>query len=120
MNRYCPIIKFGTTRIVILFLKWAIKIPNFFAWNLFLLGLLANRQEIIFSRTKWDCLCPIVAHIPGGWIVIMKRAIELTEDEFYVFVASGCLSTECVIPIEIKRCSFGWVEGRIVAVDYGN
>lgn len=118
-----PTVKFGSTRIVFLIGKLAIKVPNFTSWYLFLQGLLANRQERIFSRTGWVQLCPIIASVPGGWIIVMKRAKVLTEDEFYKYKGIiKFLTTKKTysIPAEMKPDSFGWLNGKLVVVDYGN
>lgn len=113
--------KYGATRIVLLIFGWAIKIPRVTEWRLFLLGLLANMQERIFSRTGWPELCPVVFSLPGGWLVIMRRAREITADEWAQFDADRWRDRgEYIVPAEAKRDSYGWIDGRIVAVDYGN
>lgn len=112
----------GCTRIVCLLWRWAVKLPNFTdGWRMFLKGLLANMQEAQFSRTKWPKLCPVVWSIPGGWIVIMRRAKVLTDDEFLQCVPDGWIEEpDYIIPAELKSNSFGWLNGKIVAIDYGS
>lgn len=112
----------GITREVLLIGRYAIKIPKLiYGWHKFLCGLLANMQEAQFGRAGWPELCPVLFHIPGGWLIVMRRAAPLEDDEWMAFDAEAfCNREDRVIPAEPKRDSFGWLDGRIVAVDYGN
>lgn len=105
--------KRGITREVFLIGRWAIKIPSFRSWKLFLQGLLGNMQEKQWSGFD-ERLCPVVFYTPGGFLSIMPRAtpIECINDEYL----SICDS----LPVEKKLCSFGLLNGKIVAVDYGS
>lgn len=113
----------GSTRTVFLVCRWAIKIPSLASWRSFLHGLLANSFEADYSRQHSgtiDRLCPVLFSIPGGWLVIMPRAEALLEDTFlasepFEFAVAGAV----VLPVEEKADSFGVLNGRIVAVDYG-
>jgi hypothetical protein len=90
-------------------------------WRLFLLGLLANMQERKFSETGWPELCPVLWSIPGGWLVVMRRARELTHYEFaHVNFDKWVDRGDYIIPVENKRDSFGMIGEQLVAVDYGN
>ena len=111
----------GTTRNVILIGSAAIKIPSFIEWRLFLLVLLANMQERQFWKARWPELCPVVFSLPGGWLNIMKRAKPLTREEFErLDLESWVDRDDYVVPAEIKMDSFGWLDGRLVTIDYGN
>lgn len=111
----------GCTRLVILLWRWAIKFPNpRYEWRHFLQGLLANMQEVTFSKTKWVKLCPVLWSLPGGWILVMRRAQILTDEEFLSMPEDWRDEPEYSIPAEMKSDSFGWLNGRIVAVDYGS
>lgn len=117
---------FGTNRTVWLIGKWAVKMPVFVEWRLFLIGLLANMQEARFSSVGWSKLCPVVLSLPGGFLNVMHRAEPLTREEFstldYAEWIKGGQSLpkgEWIIPVENKLDSFGKLNGRIVAVDYG-
>jgi len=111
----------GCTRIVILFGNYAIKLPCLDEWRLFLHGLLANMQERRFSKEGWPELCPVVFSAPGGWLLIMKRAKEMTNQEFETFDSRAWSDRgDYIIPVEHKSNSFGWLNGEIVAIDYGN
>ena len=112
----------GITREVFLTRRYAIKIPKLiYGWHKFLCGLLANMQEATFARAGWPELCPVVFSIPGGWLVVMRRAKPLSDAEWEAFDAPAfCETADYLIPAEFKQDSFGMLDGRIVAVDYGN
>ncbi len=112
----------GASRHVLLTRRYAFKFPNFrWGWRPFLNGLLANLQEREFGATKWPELCPITFSIPGGWLVVMRRAEMLTDDEWATFDAKKFCegNDDYCVPAEYKRDSFGKLDGRIVAVDFG-
>lgn len=115
-------IKIGSTRIVFLTHRYAIKIPRFTEWRLFLHGLLANMQEVRFSRAAWiEKVCPVLFSLPGGWLNVMPRVKIMTADEYRMIdVDTIVVTPDYVIPAERKPDSFGYYNGRIVAVDYGN
>ena len=111
------IVRSGVTRTVLLLGRWAVKLPCLhFGWRNFLQGLLANIQEREFGAAGWPELCPIVFSVPGGWLLVMPRARPMTAEEF------GMLKLDAFtrVPVEAKPNSFGWLDGRIVAIDYGN
>lgn len=112
----------GVTREVLLVGRYAIKIPKLiYGWHKFLCGLLANMQEAQFSACGWPELCPVIFSIPGGWLVIMRRADPLTDEQWEAFDARKFVDRhDRCIPAETKRDSFGFLAGRIVALDYGN
>lgn len=111
----------GTTRTVLLIHRWAIKMPAMSEWRLFLLGLLANMQERSFGMTGWPKLCPVVFSIPGGWLVVMRRAEPLSEKQWnHLDVPGWRAEVDYSIPVEDKWSSFGVLDGEIVVVDYGN
>lgn len=112
----------GITREVFLIGRYAIKVPRIvYGWKMFLCGLLANMQERTFGSTGWPEICPVVFSLPGGWLVVMRRARLLTDDEWRVFDPKAfCETEEYTVPAETKRDSFGVLDGRIVAIDYGN
>jgi hypothetical protein len=112
----------GITREVFLTRRHAIKIPKLiYGWQKFLCGLLANMQEATFARAGWPELCPVVFSIPGGWLVVMRRAEPLSDAEWAAFDAKAfCERPDYWIPAELKQDSFGMLDGRVVAIDYGN
>ncbi len=109
----------GATRAVLLVGRVAIKAPRMSTWRTFLNGLLANMQEREFARTGWPELCPVVFSVPGGWLLVMRRAEPLSDAEWYTVHPEWGDREEYAVPVEIKRDSFGVLDGRIVAIDYG-
>ena len=112
----------GITREVFLTRRYAIKIPKLkYGWHKFLCGLLANMQERQFAAAGWPQLCPVVFSLPGGWLVVMRRAEMLSDAEWAAFNPEAfCETDDYHVPAEFKQDSFGKLDGRIVAVDYGN
>ena len=120
VHRNCRL-AFGVTRNVILIGRFAFKFPAVSEWRLFLLGLLANMQEVVFSGMNHPKLCPVVCHLPLGFLVVMRRARVLTDGEFdRESMLAWKTEENFEVPCELKSDSFGWLDGRIVAVDYGN
>lgn len=112
----------GVTREVLLVGSWAVKLPKLtYGWRLFLQGLLANMQERQFAAAKWPELCPVIWGLPGGWLLVMRRAEPMTDAEWTKFDPERfCDRRDYRVPAEHKRDSFGKLNGRIVVVDYGN
>ena len=116
--------RFGSTRTAILVGDYAIKIPSFVEYRLFLYGLLGNMQE----KTFWDGLpdsreymCPIIFAMPGGFFNIMRRAKPVTMEQF--LVNADRWYDEAIshsIPVENKMDSWGILDGKLVVVDYGS
>lgn len=109
----------GATRAVLLVGRVAIKAPRMSTWRTFLSGLLANMQEREFARTGWPELCPVVFSVPGGWLLVMRRAEPLSDAEWCTVHPEWGDREEYAVPVEMKRDSFGVLDGRIVAIDYG-
>jgi hypothetical protein len=128
--------KHGTTRKVLLIGKYAFKFPNWDEYRLFLHGLLANQQEALWWREMRDppevrtMMCPVLFYAWGGWLVVMPRCKPLSRKEFLrlakyrannnLFTGFETEFNRVGIPVECKACSFGRLDGRIVAVDYGS
>ena len=112
----------GATRTVFLTKKYAIKVPTFKSWKLFLNGLLSNLQEREFCTTKWPELCPVLFSDPLGFIIIMPYAQPLDKDFFYDLFDYDSFTNkgDYIVPVENKLDSFGSLDGQIVAVDYGS
>lgn len=100
---------------VLLTSKYAFKIPSMvYGWRLFVTGLLANIQEKQWSGRKG--LCPVIWSLPGGFLNVMPRCEWLTDGEYCKEVPEKWGRH---LPVEHKTCSFGRLNGKIVAVDYG-
>lgn len=108
--------KQGVSRKVFLYGKYAFKFPNPSSWVQFLWGLISNMNERIFGRMKDERLCPVLFSLPGGWLVVMQRAEPLPDDHDERRIDEIVAAFPCV---EKKPSSFGIVDDRIVAVDYG-
>jgi hypothetical protein len=98
----------------------AIKIARPTGWTHFLHGLLSNLQERTFAKTGWPELCPVLFADPLGLIVIMPRAVPLTSWDELPYVEGFVHKEDYSLPVEIKLDSFGWLKGKIVAIDYGS
>lgn len=118
----------GCTRIVLILKKIVIKIPNFtYSWENFLKGLIANITE----RNSWeyanipdsynyryrDLLCPIIWSSWGAWIVIMKRARVLTDEEY---LSTNLKIHKYYYAGDDKSDNYGYLNGKIVKIDYGS
>lgn len=112
----------GIMREVFLTRRYAIKLPRLsYGWKIFLHGLLANMQEARWGKCGLEELCPVIFAVPGGWLLIMRKAEPLTIEEWDAFkVDSFCEREDYTIPAERKHDSFGRLNGKIVAVDYGS
>lgn len=110
----------GATRFVVLTRKRAYKVPRFTSWRLFLNGLLANMQEAEWSGFD-DRLCPVQFSLPGGFLTVMRKAEPVTIDQWSSVDIERYMSHDsAVLPVEHKISSFGWLDSRLVAVDYGS
>jgi hypothetical protein len=132
------LIKTGVTRNVILIGKYAIKIPSCKSYRCFLNGILGNEQEAHWSKAfKWTKkLCPVLWSSWGYSIVIMPRIKVLTDEECNNGFLQKWLDTnsfnnidefiliekveEEKFPVEKKSDSFGWLNERLVIIDYGS
>lgn len=97
--------------------RWAVKVPQVVEWRLFLLGLLANMQEVRFSTMRHERLCPVLWSLPGGFLLVMPRCTPLSAEEYCAELVE---LMDWPLPVENKVDSVGRLDGRIVAVDYGN
>jgi hypothetical protein len=84
--------------------------------------MLANIQERRFWRFGgWPELCPVLFSLPLGLLIVMPRARELSDSEFSQIDFHGFIERDGYrVPVEAKSNSFGWLKGRLVAIDYGN
>lgn len=119
--------RYGSTRNVFLIGNWAIKWPRFLSWSHFLRGLLGNMQEASvngygsqFSMVQ-EGIARIRFRIPGGFLIVMERARLMTDDEWEKFNYAQMVDRgEYVLSAENKRDSWGMIENRVVAIDYGD
>jgi hypothetical protein len=128
------LIKRGATRIVFIFRKFVIKVPNFtYSYRNFIRGILSNIDE---DRTwRWNSgkyengkshlLCPVIFSLWGGWLLIMARADVLKwsgdvralphtdnpNDVYKEWIEAGLGGDD-------KADNYGYYKGRLVKVDY--
>ena len=121
----------GSNRVVLLTRRFAFKVPSPRRWWFFVWGLIDNMHERrACGLGPWghrqDGVAPIVFSLPGGLLNVARRARPLTADEWAAFdVDAHCErrfadGTPYRISAEPKPDSFGVLDGRVVAVDYGN
>ena len=118
-QRYKIIIKKGSSRIVILIGNYAFKFPYIFLWQNFLFGLIANINEVRFNRLKDSRLAPVVFWIPFGLFLVMKRANPLINFDKKLLTDFCLEKNGLVLPVELKKDSFGYINNKLVAIDYG-
>lgn len=113
----------GSSRWIFVIGTLIVKIPSLNSWRGFLHGLLGNMQEVKFSKMKeaQEKLCPIKFYIPFGFLVIMPKVRVLKNGELTVLqLQEFCANNTYVIPAEYKCDSFGYLNGKLVAIDYGD
>lgn len=100
---------------------YAFKIPRFYSYLTFLWGLIANYNEMVYFKTFNDeKLCPVIYSFPLGIIIVMPVARILTDREFdLVFKREDWYIKGTPIPSENKPDSYGYLNGKLVCVDYG-
>lgn len=115
----------GISRKTFLIRGLAVKVPRVtYGYRHFLHGLLSNDSETNFSRAHDEPalrgFCPVLFSIPFGIMVVMPRVPTMSESDFATFDYIGFVNREqYIIPAEAKPDSFGYLNGHIVAVDYG-
>lgn len=118
-------IKKGTNRFVLLIGQYAIKIPMItYGHLLFLHGCYANYQERHYCKMMkgvegdkfYRLVAPSVFCSLFGLVQIQKRceelSFEMTEEHLALF--------DSVRGGECKSQNFGFYEGRLVCLDYGD
>ena len=115
-------ISHGTTRVVLCLGGYAIKIAKGKkgrCCNLFEAALWMRTTE---ARRKM--LCPILATMSFGVALLMQRAKPPSEEEkTHLIHTDGFPDWDYVppdetAPFEYKASDWGWLEGRLVALDY--
>jgi len=78
-------------------------------------------QEVTFAKAGWPELCPVRYRLPLGLLVVMPRVRVMTTEEFAEWDVDRFIEKDdYYVPAEKKYNSFGWLNGQIVAIDYGN
>lgn len=116
----------GVTRIVLVGRRVVIKIPNFTCqWSHFLKGLLANIHEgrtWRYNSGEYEkgishLLCPVLFTSWGGWMLVMRKATPLTRSDWDKLddISSHTLH----FPGDDTISNYGYLDGKLVKIDYG-
>lgn len=112
-------LKYGTTRVVVLFGKYAIKFPRINKWKSFIKGILANLDELMWyknSPKEWKIkMCPSLFTL-GGLFLISRRAEPVDLNDYQKLDVSYFEP----LPLDCKIDNFGKFENRIVLIDYAD
>lgn len=102
-----------------------IKLPTLRSYPLFLQGILANLQERLWSGHH-ELLARVHFCDPLGLFLVMERARPLYEGsliglerELRKRYADGDIDIEFLVA-DLKNDNFGYVNGRLVKIDYGS
>ena len=111
----------GVTRIVLVFDKFVVKIPNFLTQhNHFLLGCYANWSERKYCRMfknmpkYYDLVSPSYFCSWFGLIQIQARCEELDRD----LTKQEIKKFKSVCNYDIKKENFGYYNNKLVCLDY--
>ena len=124
MKKHIELIRCGCTRNVVLFWKYAIKTPSLSSTKLFRLGLIHNKKEKTVTRLKiTKSISPVVFSF-FDFIVVSKRAERVSHVGLF-FLDLAELSAKnpnlsWFFMRDAKPCNFGYINGRLVKVDYGS
>ncbi len=112
----------GTTRFTICVGQYALKVARGHG------GRMANRAEgvecIRATPKRRSILCPLLLAGPCGLVNVMRRAVPLTrEEQLALLDGDGFPDWDYMpggpcSPFEYKESDWGYVEGRLVALDY--
>lgn len=115
-------IRNGSSRKVLLLGKFAFKFAYGNNKFYFKQGMLANKQETYYSKLDKERFAKVYLSFPFGLLNICQRADELTKEQFasFIFEDFSAIYFSIYDIVEFKRDSFGIVNGKIVAIDYGS
>jgi hypothetical protein len=113
----------GTTRLTMCIGRVAIKVARS------RIGVRCNRFEAELWRrtteTRRAILCPVLSRLPFDTAIVMRRAVPLTRAEAADLREKDAFpdwhydpSTGEREPFEYKESDWGWLDGRLVAIDY--
>ncbi|QBO61594.1 hypothetical protein G17_00098 [Escherichia phage vB_EcoM_G17] len=117
----------GATRTVILIGEYAIKIPTFKSWKLFLTGMIANLNErswMQYSNRSDSSICPTLWSSCTGLVTVQKRCKPVQHRGlFWVELCALALNSELSTDFfysDAKPENFGYLGGKLVKLDYGD
>lgn len=119
-------IKRGSTRLVFIFNKIVIKIPNNQEYRLFLNGILSNLREKRFSSMGRNDLAKVKFCDNLGLFLVMEKAQELDIDnmdwlEFEEHLRERYKDDnlkDFILP-DSKPSNWGYIGNNLVKIDYG-
>ncbi len=120
----------GGTRIVLLTERFALKFPRIDSWRNFVQGMLSNLTEGQWKGYGNKHLCPIRYSNRFGLLVVMVRAREVTDEKRFKEDLSRLLEEEdegidpCSLGVDFFEYdgvskNFGYIDDRLVKIDYG-
>lgn len=120
-------IKRGSTRLVFIFKKIVIKIPNNQEYRLFLKGMSANLREKSFSKIGRGDLCKVRFCDKLGLFLIMERAQELDVKDIDWLKFREQLEERYknddlkdFLLSDSKPSNWGYINNNLVKIDYGS
>ena len=114
--------KRGSTRWVLFIGNYAYKIPSLKNISQFKWGLIANKHESNFYKAydKKNKICPVVFSIPFGLLIVMPKIRVVKDNELSKeYLTQHCTEPGYIIPAELKCDSFGYLNSKLVVIDYG-
>ena len=119
-------VKRGSTRLVFIFNKIVIKIPNNQEYRLFLNGILSNLREKTFSTMNRNDLAKVKFCDKLGLFLIMEKAQELDIDnmdwlkfEEYLIKIYKDDNLKDFMLSDSKPSNWGYINNNLVKIDYG-
>lgn len=113
----------GSSRIVLLIGRYAIKFPRASSLRRIRQGLRCNQAEVdAWKERRYPNLCPILWSSSGPVLVVMPRARSMSNGEFDAWFESDDWPhfVGDTTPYELKSADAGVLpDGRRVMVDYG-
>lgn len=106
--------KRGTSRFVLIFRYFVIKVPLSFK------GLKANIKEQLNSGKPGLCPIYLFCIMPNCTPVKANDLTGLFKENNFCYKRVGVRVYVSGLKVEYKDDSFGWYKGNIVAIDYGN
>jgi len=126
----------GTTRLVLEFKNFVVKLPNFtHSWFNFIQGIVCNineNQTYKFNLDKQYLLAPVLWCSWGGWILIMKKADVKRHLEEVINSPKLNLDPELEVLQRYSKwinqslggddkCdNYGYIDNILVKIDYGS
>lgn len=108
----------GETRLVFVFNKFVVKVPNFLkGYRQFLYGIISNQQEAEYSGTS-KYLLPVKFASWGYLFIIMPRAEILTKPPDLKIFQKITFSLNYP-HVDYKAESFGIYKNNLYIIDYG-